>query len=673
MTKRGRYHSIKFKLISVILIMVVVFAGFIACFFPGREKRQALDSLKNKAESLAHVVGFTSNIGLEFNDTSTIDPVIKGLEKDKDLLYAYLVTADKEVFVSHNPREAEVDLESIGFSDKIVRKQIGDVYQICTPIASSSSDDIVGYLLLGFSLEELLRQSVTNFWVAIIIGLVFILVTVAMIFLVSSKIVASLQNVIDKIAGLSQGRILDLKRIDEERNDEIGDLVQAFNSLLLTLTELAEQAQIIANDDLYNTRLMTTAEGDLSSAFAKMVLKLRALTEQARLIAADDLENEFLKDRAQGDLSGAFAQMVSKFRNLARQSRTIAEGNLKSTVLSTDSTGTLGGAFSEMVRNLKPLAEQAELIAAGELSAPALQTAIKGDLGKAFKVMSENLKELLGNIRKVSVKIKLTFSEILTAAENMMGATQTQSDKITDTSAAITEMSASIQQISDSCNRADQMATDAEESAAQGAVAVQDTIEGLTTVTDIIREAFGMTKKLGEKSLEIGNIIETITEISEQTNLLALNAAIEAARAGEHGRGFAVVAAEVRKLAERTAASAKEIGEIIATIQTEIASINNAMDKSNKAATRGKELAETLDGAFSNIQVSVKKSTASMEQIAQAMSQQADVCDEIVGAIDTITIAVKDTDSRSNHLLNQVEAMKETAENLDSQIKKFKI
>ncbi|MDP7417811.1 MAG: methyl-accepting chemotaxis protein, partial [Desulfobacterales bacterium] len=630
--------------------------------------------LQNKAENLAYLVALTSNVALEFDNPSMVESVVKGLEKDRDLCYVYFLKSDKEIFYKYNPADTAIDLSNISLSNKMLRVFVDGIYRICAPINSAmDSEEVVGYLVMGFSLTELHRQSDINFWVAIWVGLAFIGLTNVIIFIFSKPIISSLKNVIEQISSLSSGNILGLDRIEEKRRDEIGELVDAFNAMLQTLTTLAEQAQIIASDDLYNDTLITTAEGDLSGAFAEMVKNLRALTEQARLIAADDLENDLLATESEGDLSGAFAEMVKKFRNLAKQSRTIAEGDLKSHLLSTETTGTLGGAFAEMVRNLKPLAEQADLIAAGKLSAPALKKEIKGDLGEAFRIMSDNLQELLGNIRTVSEKIKQTLAEILTAAENMIKATRTQTEKITDSSAAITEMSASIQQISDSCKQADEMASEAEGSAGQGAVAVKDTVEGLNTVTEIIQEAFGMTRKLGEKSLAIGNIIGTITEISEQTNLLALNAAIEAARAGEHGRGFSVVAAEVRKLAERTASSAMEIGEIIKSIQTEITSINKAMEQSNQSAMEGKKLAATLEESFRGIQINVNKSNSSMEQITEAMSQQADVCDDIVGAIDTITIAVKDTDNRSHHLLEQVEEMKVTTENLDSQIKKFDV
>ena len=165
------------------------------------------------------------------------------------------------------------------------------------------------------------------------------------------------------------------------------------------------------------------------------------------------------------------------------------------------------------------------------------------------------------------------------------------------------------------------MASEAEHAASDGAVSVKETIQGLQTITNNIKTTGVLTIKLGERSKEIGDIVNTITEISEQTNLLALNAAIEAAGAGEHGRGFAVVADEVRKLAERSASSAKEIGGIVDKIQKEMELTTSTMDKVSKSAMEGMTLAADLNNSFKKIQRSVISTNGSIEDIAKALGQ----------------------------------------------------
>ncbi len=113
-------------------------------------------------------------------------------------------------------------------------------------------------------------------------------------------------------------------------------------------------------------------------------------------------------------------------------------------------------------------------------------------------------------------------------------------------------MSATSNDISRNCSLASDIANRASEMAHGGASVVQETISGMQTIADKVRESARTVEALGARSDQIGAIVGTIEDIADQTNLLALNAAIEAARAGEMGRGFAVVADEVRALAERT-------------------------------------------------------------------------------------------------------------------------
>ncbi|MGN6710228.1 methyl-accepting chemotaxis protein [Anaerocolumna jejuensis] len=147
-------------------------------------------------------------------------------------------------------------------------------------------------------------------------------------------------------------------------------------------------------------------------------------------------------------------------------------------------------------------------------------------------------------------------------------------------------------------------------------------INQMATIRESFTSVIQAINNLEKKSKEIMNIVEMITKISKQTNLLALNAAIEAARAGEQGRGFTVVASEVRKLAERSSNAAKDIEELIYSIQTEIDQMEGIIQAVNQEVELGEsvitEAGTTFNGIFGNIEdVSnqVMNLSASIEEV----------------------------------------------------------
>src|SRR5260370_17243455 len=151
---------------------------------------------------------------------------------------------------------------------------------------------------------------------------------------------------------------------------------------------------------------------------------------------------------------------------------------------------------------------------------------------------------------------------------------------------------------------------------------MENATNGLTSTSSAIRSAAEIIDVLGRRADEIGKIIEVIDDLAEQTNLLALNAAIEAARAGEHGLGFAVVAEEVRKLAEKSTQSTKEISELIQGIQKEAREAVENMEKSTTMVQQGLELGAELNVALTKISEVVSEVYKYAQQIGGATNEQ---------------------------------------------------
>jgi len=223
----------------------------------------------------------------------------------------------------------------------------------------------------------------------------------------------------------------------------------------------------------------------------------------------------------------------------------LAEGGLDAQIEvgSRDEIGQLLGSMRRMVAYLREMAGVAEAIAAGDLTAEVHPRSPDDSLGTAFSAMTHRLSDMIGEVRE-GVRILSTGSaQVSQTAQELSRGTSEQAASVEESASSLEQMTASITQNASNSREMEQMAV-------KGAGDAEDSGK-------VVTETVAAMKAIAEKT----SIIE---EIAYQTNLLALNATIEAARAGEHGRGFAVVATEVRKLAERSQAAAKEISALAA-------------------------------------------------------------------------------------------------------------
>ncbi|GGY10222.1 HAMP domain-containing protein [Massilia dura] len=260
-----------------------------------------------------------------------------------------------------------------------------------------------------------------------------------------------------------------------------------------------------------------------------------------------------------------------------------------------------------ITRPLRLAVATARRVAEGDLTGriEAAGTDETGTLLRALGDMNAALLNIVTEVRGGTDCIALASSEIAAGNHDLSGRTEQQAGALEETASTMEELTSTVRTNADNARQANGLAATAAAAAAKGG--------------DVVQQVVGRMTSIDAASKKIVDIIGTIDGIAFQTNILALNAAVEAARAGEQGRGFAVVASEVRNLAQRSAAAAREIKELIGASVSEVA--------------EGSRLVTEAGSTMDDIVASVRRVSDVIGEIAAASVEQSTGIEEVNGAI----------------------------------------
>lgn len=360
-------------------------------------------------------------------------------------------------------------------------------------------------------------------------------------------------------------------------------------------------------------------------------------------------------------------------------------------VVSSDELGQMATALNGMLDNITLLIQSQEErdaiqesimklmveisdLTQGDLTARAEVTEdMTGAIADSFNTMAEQFGDIVRQVKTATLSVDETASDVSKLTVDLATKSIDQTKQVNFAIQAINDMAESIRQVSQNAAKSAEVSTASRANARAGAEAVEKTNLAMDEIREQINETARSIKRLGESSMEIGNVVEIINNIADRTSILALNASIQAAMAGDAGHGFAVVAEEVQRLAESSSNSTKQIDLLVKSIQSEIKDVSNRMDESISKVVQGSQLA---DGAYGKLQEieSVSNSLADLiESITQASAKQVQMSEGVVENMVAVGGVSDETSRASQETAILMDLLNKTARGLRESVEVFKV
>ncbi|PKH26608.1 methyl-accepting chemotaxis protein [Enterobacterales bacterium CwR94] len=513
--------------------------------------------------------------------------------------------------------------------------------------------------------------SVRNLRVGVRLGAAFGLV-ILLLFVVGATAIRKTSSINDAVDRIVNDRYVKVRLAFDVR-DGVNDQIKYLRGMVIDADRPAYNTKRYGQlDDATRktdlaieaiAKLQTTAAGqqkihalrEVGEQFAQAKQALLTLIKAGDESAASEYVLRKITPAQNAFLDAAVAFADSQSTQLqAEGARAVAEGTtaiqvtLIFSILAIIAALVLGFFLTRsIVRPLRIAVDIAENVAAGDLRTQIIVRSKDetGQLMLALKHMNDNLLGMISEVRGGTELIATASGQISAGNMDLSSRTEQQASSLEETASAMEEMTATVRQNAENARQANQLAASASEIAVQSGEAVRHVV---TTM-----------ERIQSSSKKIEDIISVIDGIAFQTNILALNAAVEAARAGEQGRGFAVVATEVRNLAQRSAAAAKEIAQLIEE------SVGSVEEGTRQVARAGSTMDEVLS--------SVQNVTTLMAEISTASAEQSSGINEINSAITQMDLVTQQNAALVHQSAAAAQSMQEQSVQLAQSLRRFQV
>lgn len=462
---------------------------------------------------------------------------------------------------------------------------------------------------------------------------------------------------------------------DEEKQaifDKYLELIPPYAQQLDDVIALAMQNKRAEAGTLYNEKV-TKARTEIQNQITKLIdQNLSAAGEEEKsqmALGKSAINRNFMIGGLALFISiaiGLFIQkaIVPPLREMQRLMNKAQQGDLtvRGTYESRNEVGQLMNDFNQMIDGL---------------------SAIMRTIDKQAKVLYESSSLVADNAKETA----LTSEQIAASMEQVAAGSKSQQVASKENAIALEEMAKGIEVIVDRATSVTDLSSYSSQQAGQGNAILNEAANQMKTIHDSVKTTGASIGHLNEASEQIGKIIDVITNIASQTNLLALNASIEAARAGESGRGFTVVAAEVRKLAEQSGDSAKQIASLIGEIQGSMHQTTKSMKLVQEDVLSGMDIVDKAGQTFETILDTVQKVTFEMqetsasteemsagtEEISASVQEVASIAEEASQTVQTVVSASETQLASVQTISASTEQLREMSKELQAIVQQFKL